>query len=52
VRQDWAIFQGQAMIEGLPPGSWQIRATAPDGKIWQGSVTTTAAGGTATVALR
>jgi protocatechuate 3,4-dioxygenase beta subunit len=52
VRQEWPIREGQTVIDDLPPGRWQIRATSPGGEVWQGVVVTTPAGGTVAIALR
>lgn len=45
------LHNGQAMVPHLPAGTWTIRATASDGKSWQGTATTTA-GASTTVELR
>ena len=40
-----------AILGGVPPGRWQVRTTAPDGKAWEATVTT-AAGSPARVVVR
>ena len=51
VLQQWPLRGGQAVINGLPEGRWQVRVTAPDGQTWQEEVTTTA-GSPARVVVR
>jgi hypothetical protein len=40
-RSEWRISGGTGLFESLPPGSWTVSVTAPDGSSWQGSQTTT-----------
>jgi hypothetical protein len=46
----WPMTAGQAIIEGVPPGSWIVRAEATDGRAWSGSATVNG-GGEVTVTL-
>ena len=34
---EWPMAGGQAAVPGLPPGTWIIQVTAPDGRVWQGA---------------
>jgi hypothetical protein len=47
----WPLGGGRAEVGGLPPGSWRLVASTPDGRSWSGSATT-AAGATAEAELR
>jgi hypothetical protein len=38
----WPVVAGRAEVGSLPPGTWKILVTAPDGRTWQGVATTTA----------
>ena len=51
VEQQWFLREGQVVLGGVPPGRWQVRTTAPDGKAWEATVTT-AAGSPARVVVR
>jgi protocatechuate 3,4-dioxygenase beta subunit len=42
IQESWRAVSGRALIEGLPPGLWRVRAEASDGTGWQGEVTTSA----------
>lgn len=44
VQNEWLLYQGKAVIEGLPPGRWKVLVTAAGGKTWQGTATTSAGG--------
>jgi protocatechuate 3,4-dioxygenase beta subunit len=44
VLQEWPLWQGAGAIDGLPPGAWRVRAVAPDGRAWEGTVTLPAGG--------
>jgi protocatechuate 3,4-dioxygenase beta subunit len=44
VRQQWPVSAGRARIASLPPGRWQVQATAEDGRSWKGFVSTVAGG--------
>lgn len=35
----WPMPGGSGRLEGLPPGTWTLRATAPDGRAWETLVT-------------
>lgn len=37
--QQWAVYDGGTWLE-LPPGTWKVVVTAPDGRSWQGTATT------------
>ena len=41
VLRQWELTAGKATLEGVPPGAWTLRATAPSGATWLGSVVTT-----------
>ncbi|MCI0445553.1 carboxypeptidase regulatory-like domain-containing protein [bacterium] len=43
------VYSGEAMMEMLPAGPWNISVTAPDGRHWQKALTTSA--GTTTEAI-
>lgn len=49
--KEWPMFDGKTVIEGLPPGRWQVHATDKTGRTRQGVATTTA-GGTAQAVLQ
>lgn len=36
----WQLVGGQAVIEGVPAGLWQVRVETPDGQQWMGEVAT------------
>jgi protocatechuate 3,4-dioxygenase beta subunit len=36
----WPAPGGTAVIEGVPPGTWAVHVSVPDGRAWQGRVTT------------
>lgn len=50
VRQS-RIRSGEGTIEGVAPGTWTVRATAPDGRSWSGAVQVIA-GGSSQVTLQ
>jgi protocatechuate 3,4-dioxygenase beta subunit len=45
------VTDGQAVLDSLPPGVWRVVVTAPDGRTWQGTATTSP-GAEAAVVLR
>jgi hypothetical protein len=46
---EWPLLDGRSVVEGVPPGTWRVRVTAADGRVWEGTATTT--GGTTEVVL-
>lgn len=50
-RNAWPLGGGRTEVGGLPPGSWRLVASTPDGRSWTGSADT-AAGATVDVELR
>lgn len=36
LQREWLLPGGSGVVEGLPPGAWRARVTAPDGQVWQG----------------
>jgi len=44
VETSWRLVSGQAVVDGVPPGRWTVRAVAPDGRVWSGAVVTAAGG--------
>ncbi|HWM93453.1 MAG TPA: carboxypeptidase-like regulatory domain-containing protein [Thermoanaerobaculia bacterium] len=43
VQNQWQVVGGKAVVEGVPAGAWTLRAVAPDGRTWAGTVVTGAA---------
>ncbi len=43
-QQEWPVVLGKTTIEGLPPGTYGVEVTSPDGRAWQGRVTVTPGG--------
>ncbi|MDX1388888.1 MAG: hypothetical protein R3344_06835, partial [Acidobacteriota bacterium] len=39
---EWPMSDGRLEFRSLPPGSWIVRVTAPDGKSWEGTTSTMA----------
>jgi protocatechuate 3,4-dioxygenase beta subunit len=46
---EWPLQEGRTVVEAVPPGTWRLRVTAPDGRAWEGTATT--AGGRTQVVL-
>lgn len=44
IQGSWSLVGGNAMIEGLPAGLWQVRVEAPDGHAWTGGMATSGKG--------
>lgn len=44
VLRESRIRSGEGTLEGVAPGTWMVRATAPDGRSWSGSVQVRAGG--------
>jgi hypothetical protein len=40
-RSEWRMTGGERAFDSLPPGAWTVTVTAPDGRRWTGSVSTT-----------
>jgi len=40
IENHWAVVGGNAVVEGLPAGLWEIQVKTSDGRTWAGSVTT------------
>ena len=38
VQEQWQLVGGTADVESVPAGVWQVRAEAPDGRVWTGTV--------------
>ncbi|HEX2252632.1 MAG TPA: carboxypeptidase regulatory-like domain-containing protein, partial [Thermoanaerobaculia bacterium] len=38
-RDRWPLPGGAGVVDNLPPGTWMLRVTAPDGRIWEQPVT-------------
>lgn len=38
LRQEWHLIGGSGTVDGLPPGPWTVRVTAPDGQAWETAV--------------
>lgn len=36
LQREWPLSGGSGVVEGLPPGAWLARVTAPDGQVWEG----------------
>jgi protocatechuate 3,4-dioxygenase beta subunit len=51
VRAEFPFSDGRTTLDNLPPSTWRLRVTTPDGKSWQGSATTVP-GAAAEVALK
>jgi hypothetical protein len=49
-QSEWRMTGGQMELQSLPPGTWTVVVTGPDGRTWQGT-STTSAGTTSTLAL-
>jgi protocatechuate 3,4-dioxygenase beta subunit len=49
-QSEWRMSGGFMEFRSLPPGSWNVSVSSPDGRTWQGSTATTA-GATAVLAL-
>jgi len=41
LQQEWPLVNGIAIIDGLPSGTYTVRAAGPAGKSWQSTVVTT-----------
>jgi hypothetical protein len=39
VAQAWPVINGRVVVDGLPPGTWMIQATAADHRQWHGTIT-------------
>ena len=39
-QSEWELRSGRAVIGGLPAGAYEVVVTAPDGRAWKGSATT------------
>ena len=39
-RTEFRISGGRIEMRSLPPGSWNVTVSAPDGRVWQGSTVT------------
>ncbi|HBL27445.1 MAG TPA: hypothetical protein DD490_11475 [Acidobacteria bacterium] len=39
----WMVDGGKAVVEGVPAGTWLLRATVPDGRFWERTITTAGA---------
>lgn len=37
---EWIVSDGQILLNRLPPGTWQVVVTAPDGHTWKGTAAT------------
>jgi hypothetical protein len=44
LQREWLLPGGSGVVEGLPPGPWHARATAPDGQIREGEAVVVAGG--------
>ncbi|HVT58339.1 MAG TPA: carboxypeptidase regulatory-like domain-containing protein [Thermoanaerobaculia bacterium] len=51
LRSTWSLEHGHAVVRSLPPGTWTLRASASDGRVFAATATT-AAGSTGTVTLQ
>jgi protocatechuate 3,4-dioxygenase beta subunit len=40
VLSEWPLLEGGTVVEGVPPGTWRVRVTAPDGRVWEGTAST------------
>ncbi len=41
LEQTWPVAAGQATVEGVPSGVWNLRVEGPSGRIWTGVAVTT-----------
>ncbi len=41
LRQEWPLVGGSGTVDGLPPGPWTVKVSAPDGQAWETSVVVT-----------
>jgi len=39
-RTSWDLFLGRARVPRLPPGTWTVEVTTPDGRSWSGGAAT------------
>ena len=39
----WDLRRGATVVRDLPPGTWEVRVTAADGRTWRTTATTTPA---------
>ena len=41
VLSEWPLLEGGTVVDGVPPGTWRVRVTAPDGRVWEETASTT-----------
>jgi hypothetical protein len=49
VQDQWQLVGGTAVVGGVPAGLWHVRAEAPDGRVWTGTVVSSGQNGTEVV---
>jgi protocatechuate 3,4-dioxygenase beta subunit len=40
VLSEWPLLEGGTVVDGVPPGTWRVRVNAPDGRVWEGTAST------------